>query len=203
MVNNKSFLNDIIHVAESESNTFTWFNSSKYSIGIVNNVNGRRITFCKSLCKELGLKDIVHVLISEKTGTIVIAGVKFSLKASELQLNSSEKKTCYNAEAVKTLTDVFDLDFTTHTSMTFSDITIEHVDDIPIATVVIDSKAYNRFLENAYNAENSDDKLASHVTGNNDDEAVIEETEEENFVFDDEDETIEAFDDEDVQGDEV
>lgn len=145
---NNYLLDEIMEAAEASNDIPMWFNNSKYSLGIVYNSNGKRITLSKSLCLELGVKDNVYVLAVPSKNTLLISSSQFSEKSSPLSCRGDGRKTCYNAEAVQKISESFELDFAKITSMTFTDISIEKLSDIPVAMVNMISKANNHFGDN-------------------------------------------------------
>lgn len=129
-------ITDLINCATSSNNSFTWSNTtSAYSVSIVNSSNGKRISFSKSLCQKLEVNNEIYLLPYVDRGVIIISGVKFSDAAQPCRVTGTEKKTCYNAELVKKLSEYFKLDFTGITSKSFSDITVEMFDENSVATV--------------------------------------------------------------------
>ena len=109
--------------------------SSKHSISIVNNINGRRVTISKSIADYLKLSDFVMVKPSVEKRKLVLGRELPFPGSSKVNLSGSGKKIAYNAELVQVLTKAFDLDFTKCTSRSFSDVTLDVLDDVPVAIV--------------------------------------------------------------------
>ena len=109
--------------------------SGKHSISIVNNVNGKRVTISKSVADHLELSDFVIAKLSVEKRKLVLGRVLPFPGASKVNLSGSGKKIAYNSEFVQVLTKAFDLDFTKCTSRSFSDITFEMLNDVPVAIV--------------------------------------------------------------------
>ena len=63
--------------------------------------------------------------------------MSISDKCSQAPLKGEGKKLCYCAPLVKLFIDTFSLDFDGHTSMSFSDITIEDLNDVKVARISI------------------------------------------------------------------
>lgn len=111
----------------------------RYSMGVVNNRNGKRITVSASLGERLGIEDEVAFAIDTETNELLVAkdlpeGVAAKFNASG---EDGQKKIVYSAGVVEKVTDVFGLDFSNKTSMSFTDITIEECAEtgIPYAAV--------------------------------------------------------------------
>ena len=128
-------LDELISKANNNSNsTVVSTGASKYSISIVNNINGKRLTVSKALSSDLHLNDTAYFLPVEETGQLLIAGSPIG-KANPCCLSGADKKICYNASLVKMLTESFKLDFSSKTSMCFSDIYIDKSTGSPVAVV--------------------------------------------------------------------
>lgn len=113
---------------------------SKISMGIVNSKeNGKRISFSKALVKALGVTEKIFILPMKIEGMLLLAAKTFPFTApaaSVLQLRGdSGRKIAYASNAVACLTEVFQLDFSQHVSMTFSDIRIEERDGVTVGVV--------------------------------------------------------------------
>ena len=112
--------------------------SSKPSFGIVySSDNGKRLSFSKALVKRLGLEDTVSILPIIEDGIVLIGKEFDSDNASVGRLSKEGKKYCYNAAIVKMLIDAFELDFSSHVSRSYDDISFEYVDDKMVAAVKI------------------------------------------------------------------
>ena len=121
--------------------------SGKYSISVVNSDgNGKRISLSKALVEKLGLTDSVSLLPIKENGILMVAKKLPFERASDITLNSKDKRTAYNAEAVQLITATFGLDYSSKTSYSFNDIEFMDEDGMEIAAVymsvpVTDSKA--------------------------------------------------------------
>ena len=135
-------INELINIATNSPNTFTWSNTtSAYSVSIVNNTNGKRLTISKSLARELSITGEIYILPIVEKGVILISGVKFSPAAQSCSVRGTDKKICYNADLVKKLSDNFNLDFSEVTSKSFNDITVEKFEECYVATVKLNNMA--------------------------------------------------------------
>lgn len=131
-------IQDLIKMAEeSSSNYIVNSVSSKFSVGIVNSTNGKRLSFSKSLCKALDLSGAVYILTVPEEGKMLVSNAPLSSKASKGLLSRADKKICYSAQLVNMVSCCFDLDFTSRTSMSFTDIDFDDVNDIKVAIVTV------------------------------------------------------------------
>lgn len=131
-------LNELISKANNNtSSVIVSSGASKYSLSIVNNINGKRITISKALSTALSLADTAYFLPVEETGQLLISASPIGAKSSCSSLSGAEKKISYNASLVKMLTEAFKLDFSDKTSCSFSDITIDTSTDHAVAIVEI------------------------------------------------------------------
>ena len=139
MTNKNNTLTNLITAVENNASTqVVSGGNSKYSFGIVNSTNnGKRLSFSKSLAADVGLTDTVFILPSTASGEIFVTSSPISEKCSKATLSGAEKKFCYSTPLVKLLVDMFKLDFGGHTSLSFSDVTIEDLDDVRVARISI------------------------------------------------------------------
>ena len=123
----KLSLTDLIAKANNNScSVVVSTGASKYSVAIVNNINGKRVTISKSLSTDLSLNSSAYFLPIEETGQLLISSSPIGSKSSCGSLSGADKKICYNASLVKMLTEAFKLDFSDKTSCSFGDITIDN-----------------------------------------------------------------------------
>ena len=119
-------LSELINKANNNSSSVVVTTGpSKYSISIVNNINGKRVAISKALSIDLLLDGTAYFLPVEETGQLLISASPIGDKSSSSSLSGAEKKISYNASLVKMLTEAFKLDFSDKTSCSFSDITID------------------------------------------------------------------------------
>ena len=110
--------------------------SSKYSMGIVNTPdNGKRLTFSKSIADELGITDTAFAMPAEGERKLVVGKTLPFPEAVKLTLKGTTKKTCYNAHMVASLTDMFNIDFSTKTSRSFTEVTFDMYNGVKVAII--------------------------------------------------------------------
>ena len=131
-------LSELIAKANNNSNsTVVSTGASKYSVAIVNNINGKRVTISKALSSDLSLNSSAYFLPVEVTGQLMISSAPIGDKSACCSLSGSDKKICYNASLVKALTDVFKLDFSNKTSCSFSEVSIDNSTNNTVAIVTL------------------------------------------------------------------
>lgn len=113
----------------------------KFTVGVVYNRNGKRVTVSAALAEALSIEDKLSFIIDTETRELLVSK-DFPYKAA-LTVNASgedgEKKIAYSATVAESVVKAFGLDFSTKTSMSFGSITTE-VDEatgIPYAVVKI------------------------------------------------------------------
>ena len=111
----------------------------KFTVGVVHNRNGKRVTISAALAEFLGIKDQASFIIDTEAGELLISR-SFPYDAA-LTVTASgkdgEKKIAYSATVSESVVKAFGLDFSSKTSMSFGNITTE-VDEgtgIPYAVV--------------------------------------------------------------------
>lgn len=117
--------------------------TSNLSFNIVNsNRNGKRLKLSKDLAQALGLTDSAAMLPLKEEGVLLIAE-KLPYEAYQVSLKGdNEAKIAYSSGMVALLTQMFELNFTDHTSMSFTNITIHPLENgTPMALVPI----YNKY----------------------------------------------------------
>lgn len=129
-------ITDLLKMAESNTiGAVHGGGSSKYSVSIVNNTNGKRVSLSKALSEKLNLTETAFFLPVESAGELIISSVALGDRASTTMLSGKDKKICYNAALVTLLTDSFKLDFSTRTSCSFNEIKFDTVGDATVAIV--------------------------------------------------------------------
>ena len=116
--------------------------SGKYSVGIVNNINGKRVSISSNLANELGIDNEVSFMADLETKELLIAA-DFPFEGALSTVAKGEtKKIIYNASLVAGITEAFNLNFTGKTSMSFNNITVIKDDEtgIKYAAVKIQSR---------------------------------------------------------------
>lgn len=120
----------------------------KFTFGIVNsNQNGKRLSFSQFLSHRLGLKDTIALMPHGKARKLVIGKTLPFPKAISASLRGEGKKICYKASLVEMLTNIFDLDFSEHVSLTFDRIEFDDLDGIPVAIVTFPCTASNDSMQ--------------------------------------------------------
>lgn len=111
---------------------------STYSVNIVNNKNGKRVSFTKALVAKLGLTDSVDIVVLEEDHTVLLGrNLPFEEVKATYKLSGDEKKLIYNSTLVQELVDIFSLDFGGKTSKSFTEIKFDIDDSGVMAAVVL------------------------------------------------------------------
>lgn len=132
----KLSLTDLIAKANNNSSSVVVSTgTSKYSVSIVNNINGKRVSISKALSADLSINSSAYFLPVEETGQLLISASPIGDRSSCVPLSGAEKKICYNAALVQMLTNAFKLDFSDKTSCSFSNITIDNSTGNAVAIV--------------------------------------------------------------------
>ena len=121
--------------------------SPHLSFSIVNSKkNGKRVRFSGDLGSVLNLTDNADILPIVSENLLMIATKLPYDSARRVVLKDDKKvakaKIAYDTDVVRLLTEQFSLSFDKHTSLTFSDIEIEHLsDETLVALIHMDSTA--------------------------------------------------------------
>ena len=99
--------------------------------------NGNRLTLSKALIKELELDEHIYIVPNIYDNEIILSGVEIGDISSKATL-SKDKKFVYSAPIVKMLTELFKLNYSGISSLSFSDITIDLYKDNKVAVVKIE-----------------------------------------------------------------
>ena len=112
------------------------FGNNTHSMTIVySEANGKRVTFSKALSEKLALKNAVYLAPLPSEGVLMVAGSPVFGNAMAGNLSGKEKRICYRADIVRTLIELFQLDYSEHVSRSFADISFEDSDGTPIAVI--------------------------------------------------------------------
>ena len=115
-------------------------NNGSCSMNMINCKNGKRISFSKMLSIKLDLQDSVDIVELEDEGMILISkNLPYDFK-STYSLRGDDRKIIYSSELVEVLTEIFNLDFGTKVSRSFTDITINTDDNTVIAAITLVKK---------------------------------------------------------------
>lgn len=137
MVKNINFSEALAAAAVDERNhTFVSTTASgPISFGVVNNVNGKRLSISKALAEALALEDRMEILPSFEENVLFV-GKKLPVdKSFPGKLSGTDKKICYSAELVERVTTAFNLDFSGKTSMSVNTIEFTEIEGNTVAVV--------------------------------------------------------------------
>lgn len=99
----------------------------KFTVGVVYNRNGKRVSVSAALAEALGIEDKMSFIIDAEAGELLISR-DFPYPAA-LTVTASgkdgEKKIAYSATVAESVVKAFGLDFSSKTSMSFGSITTE------------------------------------------------------------------------------
>ena len=111
------------------------------SFGIVNNRNGKRTHYSKGLVQRLGLTDTVDLMPVPEDSCILIARQLPMANAMKAKLKDDDaRKISYATQPVHVLTEMFSLDYTNRSSMTFTKIQFDELPDgTPVAIVQVEA----------------------------------------------------------------
>lgn len=123
--------------------------TSKMSITVVYNRNGKRIVISKKLAEVLKLTSTAQVSFVVDDGVILLGKVTSDNKDERIELTLKDekdtikdvitgKKISYNADAAYGIATSFGLDYSNKSSMSFDNIEVDDSDpDNPIAVITI------------------------------------------------------------------
>lgn len=110
----------------------------KFSVNIVcARGNRKSITLTKKLAEQLNLGSTVFVTIYAADGLIVLSSTAINEYSAECKFSNSTEYIIYNAQLVHFIADTFDLDYTSRTSMSFSEISFGAINNVQSAVVMI------------------------------------------------------------------
>lgn len=137
MVKNISFSEALAAAAVDKRNhTFVSTTASgPISFGVVNNVNGKRLTLSKALSAALSLEDAMEILPSYEENVLFVSKKLPAAKVFKGKLSGADKKICYSAELVERVTTAFNLDFSGKTSMSVNTIEFTEIEGNTVAVV--------------------------------------------------------------------
>ncbi len=137
MVKNINFSEAIAKAAADERN-HSFVSTTvpgTFSFGVVNNVNGKRLTLSKALATALGLEDTFEILPHHDENFLFVGKKLPATKVFQGKLSGADKKICYSAQLVERVTTAFHLDFEGKTSMSFNTIEFTEIEGNPVAVV--------------------------------------------------------------------
>ena len=97
------------------------------SITIVHHKNGKRVSITPALYEELGFPQTVQFSIVSEDKVLLI-GEDLGMKNS-YPVSTTGKPTVYKASLTEKIADAFHLDYTNKSSITFSEIEVDSLDD--------------------------------------------------------------------------
>ena len=108
------------------------------SLNIVCAKNNRKsITLHKTIAEKLALDSNVYVTVYDTEGCIVLSPVAIDQNSVAYRFSNTISFIIYNAALVQFLAEIFELDYTQKTSISFRDIEFSDIDDIPVAIVTL------------------------------------------------------------------
>lgn len=110
----------------------------KYSVNIVCAKGNRKsVTLSKALADQLALIDHVYITVYKEDGCIILSPSSVNEYSANCSFSNDKDRMIYNALLVHFIADTFELDYTAKTSMSFSTIHFDSIDDMPIAVVMM------------------------------------------------------------------
>ena len=108
------------------------------SLNIVCAKNNRKsITLHKKIAEKLALDSNVFVTVYNTEGYIVFSPVAINQNSVAYKFSNTISYIIYNAALVQFLAEIFELDYTQRTSISFRDIEFTTSGDTPVAIVTI------------------------------------------------------------------
>lgn len=103
------------------------------SITIVHHKNGKRIAITPALYEQLGSPQTVQFsIVSEEQ--VLLIGEELGMK-NNYAVSTTGKPTVYKASLTEQIAAGFHLDFTSKSSITFSEVEVDSLDDAKIAVI--------------------------------------------------------------------
>lgn len=108
------------------------------SLNIVCAKNNRKsITLHKTIAEKLALDSNVYVTVYDTEGCIVLSPVAIDKNSVSYMFSNTISFIIYNAALVQFLAEIFELDYTQRTSISFRDIEFSDIGDTPVAIVTL------------------------------------------------------------------
>ena len=98
-----------------------------WAISVVHHKNGKRVVLTPALYEELGSPEKVQFSIVADERVLLI-GKELGM-SNRYPVRTKNKPTVYKASLTAQIADVFQLDFTEKSSMTFSDVAVDSLDE--------------------------------------------------------------------------
>ena len=108
------------------------------SLNIVCAKNNRKsITLHKTIAEKLALDSNVYVTVYDTEGCIVLSPVAIDQNSVAYRFSNTISFIIYNAALVQFLAEIFELDYTQKTSISFRDIEFSDIGGTPVAIVTL------------------------------------------------------------------
>lgn len=131
-------IDELIKMAEQDAHTIVIRSgASNCSMSIVYNVNGKRMSFSKSLATQLGVTNEIYLLPVKEANTLILSAKPIGSKSSVSDVIGEGKKICYSAQLCKALVETFELNYDNATSLSFRDITFDSMNGEQVAIVTM------------------------------------------------------------------
>jgi hypothetical protein len=110
----------------------------KYSVNIVcAQKNRKSISLSRGLFEKLALQRDVFLTLYADDRIIAISSLAIDTKSVKYSFSNETSRLIYNTSLVYFLVDTFNLDYSTRTSLSFSNIDFDTVDGVAVAVVNI------------------------------------------------------------------
>ena len=109
-----------------------------YSLNIVcSKGNRKNMTLSKKLAEKLSLSSYVFVTVYDTEGYIALTPAAIDPDSVSYKFSNSTSHIVYNAALVQFLAEIFELDYTQRTSISFRDIEFSNIEDINVAIITL------------------------------------------------------------------
>lgn len=109
-----------------------------YSVNLVCAKGNRKsLTLSKKLAEHLTLTTSVYITVYGNDGSIALSPAPIDENSVKYNFSNDRDFIVYNAALVQFIAEIFELDYTSRTSMSFRDIKFGTVNDTPIAEVIL------------------------------------------------------------------
>lgn len=104
------------------------------SISLVLCDNGKRLTLSKSLFEALGEPESIKLAADAENGFLIIAN-EIDGAESQYSVSNKGKGIVYNSSLVSYIAELFELDFSERTSMSFDYVKVKKIDGVMTAFI--------------------------------------------------------------------
>ena len=109
-----------------------------YSVNLVCAKGNRKsLTLSKKLAEHLTLTTSVYITVYGNDGSIALSPTPIDDNSVQYIFSNDRDFIVYNAALVQFIAEIFELDYTSRTSMSFRDIKFGTANDTPIAEVIL------------------------------------------------------------------